>query len=573
MSALVLALGPALYALARERVELLSGLDGFLLVAIGGLVALDILPGAVSQAGWWAVAFAAAGFLGPSAIEHSFHRAARQAHRVAMILGIISLGLHAFTDGAALVGGIRGGTGFELPLAVILHRIPVGLTVWWLLRSTFGWRTAAGALFLIAVSTLAGFQFASLVMGGLSTQALGYFQALVAGSLLHVVVHRTESLQGEAGTASGLTRRRRSAGLGALLGLGVVAALTAQELGSSASTARSLDTFLRLSLESAPALVLAYLLAGLISGFLPAASVRWINRGSALTRSWKGMAVGLPLPVCSCGVVPLFQALARQGASAPAALAFLIATPELSLDALLLSVPLLGYEMTALRLLASAAVALLTGWLVGTLFWRDGSKNEAVAPANTKTRPVGERFRAGMRVGLVEVVDHTAPWMLLGLAVAAILEPGFDAAWLGGLSSFLEVPLFALLGMPVYVCASGATPLVAVLLAKGVSPGAALAFLLTGPATNATTFGVVSGVMGRRVALGFAASAALLSIAAGWAANFVVPEITPPALQPEAGAIQVFQWFCLALLSGLFLASLLRQGPRGFLRQIATLDH
>ena len=89
------------------------------------------------------------------------------------------------------------------------------------------------------------------------------------------------------------------------------------------------------------------------------------------------------------------------------------------------------------------------------------------------------------RAGFVELVDGTAPWIVLGLAIAAAAEPWLVQMLWAQWSDVLEVAVFALLGMPIYVCAAGATPLIAVLLAAGVSPGAALAFLLTGPATNA----------------------------------------------------------------------------------------
>ncbi len=579
LSVAALALGPLLYRMALARLSLLSALDGFLFVGIGGLVLLDILPAAMGQSGWWAVAFAVAGFLGPSAIEGSYHRVAHQAHRIAVLLGLLSLILHALADGAALVGTFREGAGVHhaLPLAVILHRIPVGLTIWWLLRPAFGVRVAGGALLVVAVSTLFGFHFAAVLVGSLSSQALGYFQALVAGSLLHVVVHRTERLHSHGGPPVDKARRRRWAGTGALAGLGLVAALTAQGLAERPEAPAVLDAFFRLALESAPALLLAYFLAGMISAFLPRGSVRWMNRGNSVSQALRGMMVGLPLPICSCGVVPLFQTLTRQGAAAPAALAFMIATPELSLDALLLSLPLLGPDMTLLRLAGAAFVALSAALVVGT--WSNRKRiakpslnHDAVGCGSLASGPFLARLRAGLRVGLLEVVDGSAPWLLLGLAVAAALEPSMGFDGIAGMPSWLQVPVFALAGMPVYVCASGATPLVAVLLAKGVSPGAALAFLITAPATNVTTFGVVSDALGRRTAVLFAVTVAFLSVGTGMLANWVLPHVEPPLSQGAEAGVGTFQTFCLAALAFLFLFSLLRQGPRDFTGQVFSLD-
>ena len=102
------------------------------------------------------------------------------------------------------------------------------------------------------------------------------------------------------------------------------------------------------------------------------------------------------------------------------------------------------------------------------------------------------------RTGFVDVLDETGPWIVFGLAVAALMATELDPDGLASLPNSIQLPLFALIGLPVYVCASGATPLVAVLIALGVSPGAALVFLLTGPAMNVTTFGVLTKLHGRR---------------------------------------------------------------------------
>ena len=126
-----------------------------------------------------------------------------------------------------------------------------------------------------------------------------------------------------------------------------------------------------------------------------------------------------------------------------------------------------------------------------------------------------DRWRAVWRTGFVDVLDETGPWIVFGLAVAALMAAELDLSGLASLPNSIQLPLFALIGLPVYVCAPGATPLVAVLIALGVSPGAALVFLLTGPATNVTTFGVLTKLHGRAVAIGFAASVVLERVGDG----------------------------------------------------------
>ncbi|MDP7449341.1 MAG: permease, partial [Candidatus Latescibacteria bacterium] len=161
----------------------------------------------------------------------------------------------------------------------------------------------------------------------------------------------------------------------------------------------------------------------------------------------------------------------------------------------------------------------------------------------------------------------------VGLGLAAVVHTLVGGRWDAIVPAGLEVEFFALLGMPVYVCASGATPLVAVLIHNGVSPGAALAFLLTGPATNLTTLGVLTRLHGRRIALMFGGSVVGFSLLLGRTVNAltdvkgVVPDL---AVHHESG----FGWLdvALALLTVLFLVSLVRQGPRAFVGELFEAD-
>jgi len=160
---------------------------------------------------------------------------------------------------------------------------------------------------------------------------------------------------------------------------------------------------------------------------------------------------------------------------------------------------------------------------------------------------------------------------MIGLAVAAFAEPLLDGEAVARVSSFVEVPVFAALGVPMYVCASGATPLVAVLLHKGVSPGAAIAFLLTGPATNLTTFGVLRSLHGQRLATWFGAAMLAVPTVLGWIVNTALPRDRPEALHDAAHApASTLEIVSLALLALLVLVSLVRHGPRHMVAQLVT---
>lgn len=577
-SVLALLVGPAIYSLVRKRDIMLSLLDGFIFVAITGLVALLILPDSFAMGGWLTLPFALIGLFGPTILEGFSRRSAKRTHIAALVLGLIGIGLHAVLDGTALSDHIHPAgeaSASLLPFAVILHRFPVGLTVWWLLRPGFGVRTAGAVLALIGGSTILGFWFGPLLTEGASSQGIAWFQALVAGSLLHVVFHQPH-LGGEScGCSQTAPKNNSYEGLGALLGIGLLAALMGHGPGlhHNETISQSTITFWALARESAPALLIAYLMAGLMNGFLPHSSISWMRRGSDWTQSMKGMAVGLPFPICSCGVVPLYQTLIRKGAPATAGMAFLIATPELGLDAVLLSIPLLGIEMTIVRVLAAALVALLIGRIVGglkalkTSAANGATQDETLKPVKVKS--FGARLGSSLKVGFGEVVDHTAPWILLGLAVAAVAEPFLSSGWLGTIPSSLQVPLFALLGLPVYVCASGATPFVAVLLFAGVSPGAALAFLLTGPATNVTTFGVLAKLHGKSIAVTFSLTIIALSVGLGYLVDALIPGVGD---SPVAGIVDSegswIETLSLIGLSVVYLGSILRRGARRFVAEL-----
>jgi hypothetical protein len=264
-------------------------------------------------------------------------------------------------------------------------------------------------------------------------------------------------------------------------------------------------------------------------------------------------------------VIPLYRSLVVGGVPATAAMAFLVATPELELAAVVLSLSLLGPEVTVARVGAAFVLALLVGRIVGA-----AARPAAVVGrhADEERPPLRRRLRDGLSYGFGDMVDSTAPWILVGIAMAAAAEPLLTPETFAGLPQLLEVPLFALIGMPIYVCASGSTPLVAVLLAKGVSPGAAIAFLMTGPATNLTTFGVLSRLHGRGTALAFGATTAVFAVLIGYAVDGLMPATGAALPDLHEHAASWWQWAALVALALVYLVSLFRQGVRGFVGQV-----
>jgi uncharacterized membrane protein YraQ (UPF0718 family) len=567
LSLVLLALVPPLNHFAGRASGLLSGLDGFVFVAIGGLVLVHVLPESYENAGWGALVVALLGVLGPIFIENRLHKAARKVHTFALILAVIGVAAHALADGIILAESNDSG----LPLAVVLHRLPEGLMVWWLLRPTYGSLVAGSVLAGIGVATVAGYLGASALAAQVDPIWLGYLQALVAGSLLHVMVHRWHPVSEDVNQWS------FASGLGALAGMGVLFFLAeANAFGheGQAATAEAgiVAGFIALTLQSAPALILAYFVSGLVHAYFPAAGVAWLSRGGGWNQSLRGVAFGLPLPMCSCGVIPVYRSLVLQGAPPTAAMAFFVATPELGLDAIFLSIPLLGANLTVARVICAILIALIVGRLIGRM--AIGQHSAAHASSEPEEEAHSNRFREAIRVGFGEMVDATLPWIVMGLIVAAALDPLLnDPSFpLRNVPPMFEVALFGLIGMPAYVCASGATPLVAVLIAHGVSPGAAIAFLMTGPATNVTTFGVLKELHGKRVAIAFGAAIAVLSIVFGHLTNMLLPRSMielSPIHDHGAGWLAWTGLWALVLVGVL---SLLRQGPRGFVANVIGAD-
>jgi uncharacterized membrane protein YraQ (UPF0718 family) len=567
---LALAAGPVLYAAGRRDARALAFLDGFVLIA--GLVVLEVVPGTFLQGGAWSLAFLLAGLFGPTLLERLFRRAERATHIGALGLAVLGLVFHALADGVVLAPGGDG----ALALAVVVHSLPVGMAVWWLLAPSFGPGPPLAALLAMGAGTVAGYAFSEPLNALLSDQAWAWFQSLVAGSILHVIFGRPH-LHGAEDPHHAHVEELLPAPVARYEGIGNLLALAALVLiglvHAPAADSPVLGRLLELTLDSAPALLLAYVIGGFLYGELPAPLLRWLSAGGRLSQALRGTAVGLPLPICSCSALPLYHTLSRQGVAPAAAFAFLIAAPEIGLTALLVSLPLLGVEMTLVRVGAAAVLAVFVGYLVSRVAEK-GSDEFSPAPrqcehgshAENSSDPFS-RWRRAARAGFVDLVDGTAPWIVLGLVVAAVAEPMLMQMLWAQWSDVLEVAVFALLGMPIFVCAAGATPLIAVLLAAGVSPGAAIAFLLTGPATNVSTFGVLRKLHGGRTAWVFAVVTATGAIAIGLAVNALPLTVArDAAVAPEPATL--LEWASLAGLIALYAASVLRRGGRAFLAEL-----
>ncbi len=293
--------------------------------------------------------------------------------------------------------------------------------------------------------------------------------------------------------------------------------------------------------------------------------------------------LGAPIPLCSCGVLPAAAGLRRAGASRSSLSAFLVSTPETGMDSIALSYALLGPIVAGVRPVVAVVSGIAAG-CVGLLFGRstpggpathsqadatcahrDHGQTHPKQPAEGQALPV--RIDRALRYGFGTLLDEIAFWLVIGLVttgvLAALLPDRFfqDAlGWEGGLTPMLAM---VVAGVPLYICASASTPVAAALIAKGLSPGAALVFLLVGPATNAATLSVGRQILGMPRALTCLASVVVGALTAGalldlWAAEAVRSAVRTAGPASDVAAWRVIKGVAAASLALLLLRSLAR---------------
>lgn len=344
-----------------------------------------------------------------------------------------------------------------------------------------------------------------------------------------------------------------------------------------------LSSTLGLYLEAAPWLLLGFAIAGIVKAWVPEAVVARVLGGSGLWPITKAALIGAPLPLCSCGVLPAAAGLRRGGASRPATVSFLIATPETGPDSVALTYALLGPVMAVLRPVAAVTSAVFAG--LATAFLTRGEPVETSAPATSgcgcgaaavegtdkiddgcardpccagpAKAGVWQRLTDGFRFAFTVIVDDVAHWLVLGLAVAgavlALVPPMSLTSWGQGLPAML---VMLVVGLPIYVCATASTPIAAAMLTVGVSPGAVLVFLLAGPATNIASIGVVGRLLGRRALAGYLGGIIFASLGLGLMTDAVFSAVGfEVAAQLTQAGEMIPEW--LELLSGLVLAPML----------------
>jgi len=256
--------------------------------------------------------------------------------------------------------------------------------------------------------------------------------------------------------------------------------------------------------EMAPYLLFGFFVAGALSVLISPEFVQLHLGGRGMWPVVKASAFGVPLPLCSCGVIPVAASIRKHGAGKGATTAFLISTPQTGADSIFATFSLLGPVFAVYRPIA----ALLSGVLGGALVSAAAGKSDegpvekctdVCCSAEARRNPVGRMLRHGF-VTLPQDIGRT---LLVGLAVAALISAIVPKGYFSDIvpPGPLQIVVLMLVGVPIYICATASIPVAAGLILAGVSPGAAFALLMTGPATNAATLATIWKVMGRRTCL------------------------------------------------------------------------
>jgi len=284
--------------------------------------------------------------------------------------------------------------------------------------------------------------------------------------------------------------------------------------------------------EMAPYLLFGFFFAGLLAMFVSRKMVERHLGGSGMLPLIKASIFGVPLPLCSCGVIPVSISLHKQGAGRGATIAFLLSTPQTGVDSILVTYSLLGPVFAIFRPVAAFLTGLVGGVLVNLFGQSPKDAGQANLPAAAPGPSCGEiptvqqKFLAGMKHGFIVMPRNIGKALLLGLMIAAIIAAlvpdDFFAQRLGkGLPAML---VMMAIGIPIYVCASASVPVAAALMGVGLSPGAALVFLMTGPATNAAGLTTIWNTLGRRTAVLYLVTVAVCALASGLILDAILTE-------------------------------------------------
>lgn len=327
-----------------------------------------------------------------------------------------------------------------------------------------------------------------------------------------------------------------------------------------------LSDFVRILSEMAPFLLLGFFFAGILHAFIPRESIERYFSGNKVRSSFWAALFGIPLPLCSCGVIPTGIAFFKNGASKAGTVSFLISTPQTGVDSILATFSLMGLPFALIRPIA-ALITGITGGIITGLVAENETPNTSTAHQQKQTKSLTEKVKDVFYYGFVEFIQDISKWLVIGLILAAAISALIPDNFFNilNLPPLIQMLLILVVSIPLYICATGSIPLAAVLLLKGLSPGAAFALLMAGPATNAATITMIGKVMGRKSLFAYLGTIILGALTFGVIIDYTLPaewftSLTAQQLGHNHHApLFWWQWASAILLTLLILNGMLKK--------------
>lgn len=324
--------------------------------------------------------------------------------------------------------------------------------------------------------------------------------------------------------------------------------------------------------EMSPYILLGFIIAGILHVFVKPQMMSRHLAGKGLRPVLNAALLGIPLPLCSCGVLPTAVSLRRQGASKGAVTSFLIATPQTGVDSIAATYSLLGLPFAILRPIGALVGAMLGGVSVQKLTAQTDAEEDFAqgTPRKSSCCCEGEecetrlsfiaKCREALRYGLIDMVSNVGKWLVIGLIVAALITVLVPDELFLGLSDYplLAMLLMVAVSIPMYICATGSIPIALSLIAKGLTPGVGFVLLMAGPAANFASMMILSKSIGRKGTAIYVGSVIVTSLIFGLMIDYLLPrEWFTPAVGGVASACHVefglFETLCSVVLLGLLL--------------------
>ncbi len=328
--------------------------------------------------------------------------------------------------------------------------------------------------------------------------------------------------------------------------------------------------------EMAPYLMLGFLIAGILHVFVPQGFYRkYLSKNNKLAVLWAAL-LGIPLPLCSCGVIPTAIGLRNEKASKGAVASFLIATPQTGIDSILATFSLMGLGFAIVRPVAALITGVCGGLLVSRLVPEDDAAVTAGASCNVET---GNKVWRVLKYAYFKMIQDIGGRLVIGLLVASLIQVAIpDDFFLHfGSQPLLQMLVILIVAVPMYICSTGSIPVAAALVMKGLSPGAALVMLMAGPAVNLASILVVRKSMGRRFTSIYLLTIVCFSILFGLLVNAIGIDIPSMAsgdacCAEEAVLPPIFKLVCASILTILLLFALIMKLFERFSRKAADPD-